>query len=222
MSTWVAIRTIRPGPRASSRCKARRIAGSVITGSGTPFFPGRTGSRCARTLLQRQEAVGQHHQAGVVVEPPPRPALEVVQAQLLLHLLVALLHRPAALPQPDRLDPARVRRQVAEGVLDLAVGLLLDQQPDRLGPGALARSPSPGPARPAARRTGPTAAPWSPPARSPSAAASAPPAPSGSPAGASPRPAGAASAGGRPVAAAGATQRGSSVKTTISSVTPTM
>ena len=29
------------------------------------------------------------------------------------------------------------RRQVAEGILQLAVGLLLDQQPDRLGAGAV-------------------------------------------------------------------------------------
>src|SRR5215831_14751580 len=69
----------------------------------------------------------------MVVKPTPRPALEMIQAQLLLHLLIALLHRPAALPEPDRLDPAGARRQVREGILDLAVGPLLDQQPDRIG-----------------------------------------------------------------------------------------
>jgi hypothetical protein len=57
----------------------------------------------------------------------------VVQPEFLLHLLVPLFHRPAAPPQADRPDPAGVRRQVAEGVLELAVGLRLDQQPDRLG-----------------------------------------------------------------------------------------
>src|SRR4051794_9174953 len=77
-----------------------------------------------------------------MVEPTPRPALVVVQPEFFLHLLIALLHRPAALPQADRLDPARARRQVREGILDLAVGLLLDQQPDRIGPGALAGGPA--------------------------------------------------------------------------------
>ena len=66
----------------------------------------------------------------------------VVQAELLLHLLVSLLHRPAALPEADRLDPAGAARQVRQGVLDLAVGLLLDQQPHRLGPGAIAGGPA--------------------------------------------------------------------------------
>src|SRR3954453_15111792 len=140
-------------------------------------------------LLQCQKPVRQHHQARVVVEPPPGAALVVVQPQLLLHLLVTEFDRPAAPPQPHRPDPAGIGREVAEGVLELAVGLPLDQQPDRLRPGAIARppppahppSPPPGPARPAARRIGPTSGPSSPPSRSPSAAAPAPPAPSGSP-----------------------------------------
>src|SRR3954465_4278284 len=87
------------------------------------------------------------------MEPSPRPALEVIQAQFFLHLLVALLHRPATLPEPDRLHPPRRRRQIREGELDLAVGLLLDQQPLRLGEGALPplpalRRPDPHPGEP--------------------------------------------------------------------------
>src|SRR5262245_36309806 len=77
----------------------------------------------------------------MVVKSTPRPALEMIQTQFLLHLLVALLHRPAALPEPDRFDPAGARRQVREGILDLAVGPLLDQQPDRRGAGAGALGP---------------------------------------------------------------------------------
>src|SRR3954471_19070076 len=77
-----------------------------------------------------------------MVEPAPGAALVVVQPEFLLHLLVPLLHRPAALPQPDRLDPASRLGQVAQGVLDLAAGLLLDQQPDRPGPGAVAGGPT--------------------------------------------------------------------------------
>src|SRR5437764_1481656 len=80
------------------------------------------------------------------MKPAPRPPLEVVQAQLLLHLLIALLHRPAAPPEPDRLDPARSLGEVAESVFQLAVGLLLDQQPDRIGARAVAGGPAvPGP-----------------------------------------------------------------------------
>src|SRR4051812_38489632 len=78
----------------------------------------------------------------MVMEPAARPTLVVVQPQFLLHLLIALLHRPAALPQPDRLDPAGRLGQVREGVLELAVGLLLDQQPHRVGPGAIAGGPA--------------------------------------------------------------------------------
>src|SRR5262245_47918688 len=93
----------------------------------------------------------------MVVEPPPRPPLEVVQPQLLLHLLVALLDRPAAPPQANGPNPTRAHRQVAEGILELAVGLLLDQQPDRPGPGALPRLPAlarpdPQPGEPAPHR----------------------------------------------------------------------
>src|SRR4051812_25651482 len=65
----------------------------------------------------------------------------MIQAQFFLHLLVALLHRPAALPEPDRPDSPGVRRQVRDGILDLTVGPFLDQEPDRLGAGAAATRP---------------------------------------------------------------------------------
>lgn len=70
------------------------------------------------------------------MEAAPGAALEVVQAQRLLELLAALLNRPAALPQADRLLATRTRRQVGEGELPLAVGLLFNQQSDRRGAGA--------------------------------------------------------------------------------------
>src|SRR4051812_45823317 len=86
---------------ASSCCSARRMAGSVRPVSRLFFY--RLLLRRGRALpLQRQKAVGQERQAGVV-EAPPGAALEVVQAELLLQLLVALLHRPAALPQANGL-----------------------------------------------------------------------------------------------------------------------
>src|SRR5262245_54558486 len=120
---------------ASSCCSARRTAGSVRPVCRL-FFYGLLPGRGRAQPLQGEEAVGEERQAGVVMEAPPGAALEVVQAQLLFQLLVALLHRPATLPQADRLHAAGPRRQVREGELPLAVGLLLDQQPDRPGAGA--------------------------------------------------------------------------------------
>ena len=76
------------------------------------------------------------------MEAPPRSPLEMIQAELAFHLLIALLHRPAALPEPDSPQSRCPRRQVAESVLQLAVSLALDQQPDRLGKGAAARGPA--------------------------------------------------------------------------------
>src|SRR4051812_23939027 len=66
----------------------------------------------------------------------------MIPAQLTLHRFVALLHRPAALPEPNRFEPTRLRRQIREGELDLAVGLLLDQQPVRVGEGTRALLPA--------------------------------------------------------------------------------
>ncbi len=57
---------------------------------------------CSAGTLERQKAVGQEAQRGVVVEAWPGPPLEMVQTQLLLELLIALLHLPARLPQTDR------------------------------------------------------------------------------------------------------------------------
>src|SRR4051794_16935241 len=89
----------------------------------------------------------------MVMEPTPGTPLEMIQAQFFLHLLVALLHRPAALPQPHRPEPPCPLGQVAEGVLELPVGLLLDQQPEGFGPGTIAglpalRRPDPQPGEP--------------------------------------------------------------------------
>ena len=55
----------------------------------------------------------------------------MIQAQFFLHLLVALFHRPPALPEANCPDATRVGRQVREGVLDRAVFAPLDQEPDR-------------------------------------------------------------------------------------------
>src|SRR2546428_4708901 len=83
--------------------------------------------------LQRQEPIGQETQRRMVVEPRPRATLEVIQSQLLLELLIALLHLPARFPQADRFRQGRGRWQVGQRVADRTIGPPLDQQPARFG-----------------------------------------------------------------------------------------
>src|SRR5688500_14515848 len=59
-----------------------------------PLFSRARGLGSGSGLFEQQEPVGQDHHRRVVVEPAPAPALEVVQPQLLLHLLVTLFHTP--------------------------------------------------------------------------------------------------------------------------------
>src|SRR6266576_6984704 len=51
--------------------------------------------------LQREEAVPQETQRRMVMEAWPRATLEVVQAEFLLELLIALLYLPARFPDAD-------------------------------------------------------------------------------------------------------------------------
>src|SRR3954465_14880738 len=104
----IAILAIRFGTRVQEilECPADRWHGDPWR--LTTFFPRQRRDLLLAELLQHQESIGEHHQAGVVMKPAPRPALEVIQAQFFLHLLVTLLHRPAALPEPDRFEPTRL------------------------------------------------------------------------------------------------------------------
>src|SRR5258708_33965836 len=95
------------------------------------FAPRRCRGLLLTHLFQDQKPIGQHHQAGVVMEPTPRPALEMIQAQFFLHLLVALLPRPPTLPEPTRLDPPRLRRPFREAELDFPAGLPSVKKPHR-------------------------------------------------------------------------------------------
>ncbi len=65
-----------------------------------------------------------------MVQPDPGAALEVVEAQFLLQLLVALLAHPARLDCAGQGAPGRAGRQVREVVLALARGAPLAHQPD--------------------------------------------------------------------------------------------
>ena len=72
-----------------------------------------------------QKGHGDHDHEGVVVEPMPAPALEVVEAEFLLHLLVRLLADPARLDEPGEALDRGVGGQVGEVVLRLAGGAAL-------------------------------------------------------------------------------------------------
>src|SRR3981081_4187311 len=101
----VAILAIRLGPRVQQALqrpadRRHRYPRRLLT-----FFPRRRRGLLLSELLRHEEPVRQHHQAGVVMETAPRPALEMIQPEFFLHLLIALFHRPTALPQPDRREP---------------------------------------------------------------------------------------------------------------------
>ena len=141
MMKRVAVIAIRFCPRHQES-----LQGAADRRQGDPrlllaFAPRRCRGLLRSSLFQGQETIGQQHQAGMVVKPTPRAALKMIQPQFFLHLLVALFHRPAAFPEPHRLDPTGAHRQIREGILDLAVGPFLDQQPDWLGPNTAAPCP---------------------------------------------------------------------------------
>lgn len=71
---------------------AWRTAGNVGLGGGprTLFFPSRLGEPS-----RLQEGVGHHRHQRMSVEASPGSALEVVQAEFLLELLMGLLADPA-------------------------------------------------------------------------------------------------------------------------------
>ena len=75
----------------------RRIAGRLGLGGG-PGSDG-VGALFSPEPEVLEEGEGELAQERVVVQAAPAPALEVVQAQLILHLLVHLLADPAGLDQ---------------------------------------------------------------------------------------------------------------------------
>jgi hypothetical protein len=67
-----------------------------------------------------QEGHGEHHHERVVVQAVPTPALEVVEAEFFLHLLMRLFADPARLEQPNQALHGSIGGQVGEVVLPLA------------------------------------------------------------------------------------------------------
>ena len=65
----------------------------------------------------------------MVVQAAPAPALEVVQAQLVLHLLVHLLADPARFDQGGQGLERGIGREIGQVVLPFAGGAVLAYQP---------------------------------------------------------------------------------------------
>src|SRR4051812_11117576 len=109
--------------RVSTARTRRRTAGRLGRGGGPGSGGGATLFSPEPQVLQEGE--GEPAQERVVVQAAPGAALEVVEPQLLLELLVRLLAHPARLDQRRQLLQGRVRREVREVVLGRGHGLSL-------------------------------------------------------------------------------------------------
>ena len=96
-------------------------------GPGTLFFPSR-GLEAAGL----QEGAGDHRHQGVSVKAGPGPALEVVEAKLVLELLMRLFATPSGLDGSGERLEAGVGWQVRGVVFPLAGRTTLTDQPDLL------------------------------------------------------------------------------------------
>src|SRR5579875_2747850 len=96
---------------ANAATMRRRTAGSDGGGGGP--VPG-----CVRRLFfsaepeMVQEGERQHAHQRMVVQPAPGPALEVIETEFLLHLLVHLLADPALLDRAHQCPLRGVRRVI--------------------------------------------------------------------------------------------------------------
>src|SRR3954453_14854055 len=135
----------------------RRIAGRLGWGGG----PGSDGAPAFFSPEPQvlEEGEGKLAEEGVVVQATPGAPLEMVEAQLVLHLLVHLLADPASLAQGGQGLERGLGRGVGQVVLPLAGGGVLAYEPCLLARQVLPARPPPGPAR---RRTRPCVALWCP------------------------------------------------------------
>ena len=77
-----------------------------------------------------QERVGDHRHQRVSMQTDPRSAFEMVEPELVLHLLVRLLADPACFDRRRERFERRVRRQTRQVMFPLPVGSVLADQPD--------------------------------------------------------------------------------------------
>jgi hypothetical protein len=75
----------------------------------------------------RQEGVGEEAQGEMMMQSAPRAALEVIEAEFFLQLLVALLDRPVLVRQADQLGEWGVRRQIGQVRLEGAIAELFQE-----------------------------------------------------------------------------------------------
>lgn len=92
----------------------RRTSGRLGPGGGPGS--GGVGALFSPEPQMLEEGEGQLAQKQVVVQAAPAPALEMVQAQLVLELLVHLLADPARLDQGGQDLERRVGRMVRQGL----------------------------------------------------------------------------------------------------------
>src|SRR5713226_3570952 len=71
-----------------------------------------------RQPLSGEKRVRGDAEGGVMVEAPPAPPFEVIQAQLVLQLLVVPLDPPAQHRESDQIGVRRRRRQRGQPILD--------------------------------------------------------------------------------------------------------
>src|SRR5439155_2912520 len=128
--TWLCTPGSRMGMGKPANIAKRGEPPAACSDAAVPPDPGLSSERASGLLvhhviqrggrttqsLQVQEAIRQEAHGGVVMEARPGASLEVVQAQLLFELLITLLHVPAALPQLNRVQQRRLRRQVGQRV----------------------------------------------------------------------------------------------------------
>src|SRR5690349_16048844 len=100
--------------RSSSR---RRIAGKLGCGGGPPAFLFSPFGSLQPQMLQEQ--ISDQGQQGMPVQPAPRAALEVIEPEFFLELLVRLLAHPPGFDERGQLLQGRVRWQVGQVVLAL-------------------------------------------------------------------------------------------------------
>src|SRR6516225_2501289 len=73
---------------------ALRVAPGRCSPTGGPFFTPLT--------AKYDKRIGQHYQRHMVMPTDPAAPLKVIQAEFVLHLLVTMLHPPAAFRRPNQ------------------------------------------------------------------------------------------------------------------------
>src|ERR671929_532415 len=104
--------------RVSVATMRLRTAGRLGTGGGPGSVPAATLFPPEPQVLQEGE--GEQAQERVVVQPAPGAALEVVEPELVLELLVQLLAHPSRLDQAGQGLERGLGREVGQVVLALA------------------------------------------------------------------------------------------------------